>query len=689
MTARPLYARILRLRHLTPGGLLCFVYFEGALGLGVLLALAELVTWWGVLVLPASVAVMVKLNDLVAAVGSRSTRHPSRTSAGAAVRRSLAERRRTAAATTSPQHPSTAGLPAAETWSAAGLLAAETTSTAGLPAGDTSAAGRSSAGRLPAETSGPAFAGAIAGDRPAAGAESVSRPAATAGVAGDHDAGEVYGLALARGAADVRGAAGAHDLTGVQALVAAQALTGDGLPGVSGLAGVPGMTGARGMAGVRGDAAPSARTPDGVRARGGAVPRFAGQRADARPAAEQAAPTSRAARQGTVYGARHNQDEITGATAHPGPAATGGPEDGRGWTADPAAGACGPVRRRPVDYAAGGPRVGSSGADDLWSAVSVAGGPEAGGPGADDLWGAGSVAGGAEAGGPGADGSWGGGSAAGGRDVGRSWAADSVDGGVARFADPPAAGGDAGSGRPPRTGWQANPIRQSSRRGESAGQDEWGGAGEVDRYRGDPRRGRIRPGDADQRAELDWLGAGRPGNSGRHGEPDRQGHQVRQNEPDWQHESHRHHESHRQNGSHRQGDAARRGDGDEPANLGRRAGVPSGRRSNESYRLPAGGPVQSGGGGPRAGGSPAARGSADGGTHRFPDRFSPRPGEPGDRQAPAADRQPPPAAGHGRRSAGANGLTDGDLRTGQRSDRGRHADTPHQRARRSADRRYE
>ncbi|WP_328518415.1 hypothetical protein [Actinoplanes oblitus] len=63
---QPLYARVLCLRHLSPGGLLCFVFLEGAIALGVLLALAELVTWWGVLVLPIAVAVMVKFNDLVA-----------------------------------------------------------------------------------------------------------------------------------------------------------------------------------------------------------------------------------------------------------------------------------------------------------------------------------------------------------------------------------------------------------------------------------------------------------------------------------------------------------------------------------------------------------------------------------------------------------------------------------------------
>jgi hypothetical protein len=62
----PLYARVLRLRYLAPTGFLCFVFLEGAIALGILLALAELVSWWGVLVLPATVAMMVKLNDVIA-----------------------------------------------------------------------------------------------------------------------------------------------------------------------------------------------------------------------------------------------------------------------------------------------------------------------------------------------------------------------------------------------------------------------------------------------------------------------------------------------------------------------------------------------------------------------------------------------------------------------------------------------
>jgi hypothetical protein len=63
---RPLYARALQLRHVHPSGLLCFVFFEGMIALGVLLALAEVVSWWAAVVLPVAVALMVKINDLIA-----------------------------------------------------------------------------------------------------------------------------------------------------------------------------------------------------------------------------------------------------------------------------------------------------------------------------------------------------------------------------------------------------------------------------------------------------------------------------------------------------------------------------------------------------------------------------------------------------------------------------------------------
>ncbi|MER7169466.1 hypothetical protein ABT336_25830 [Micromonospora sp. NPDC000207] len=69
---RPLYARLLGLRFVNPGGVLCFLFFEGAVALAALLTLAELVDWWSVLILPAAVALMVKLNDMVAEAVVRS-----------------------------------------------------------------------------------------------------------------------------------------------------------------------------------------------------------------------------------------------------------------------------------------------------------------------------------------------------------------------------------------------------------------------------------------------------------------------------------------------------------------------------------------------------------------------------------------------------------------------------------------
>jgi hypothetical protein len=51
--------------------MVCFFFFEGAIALATLLALAELVTWWAVLILPAAIALMVKINDVIAGFGSR------------------------------------------------------------------------------------------------------------------------------------------------------------------------------------------------------------------------------------------------------------------------------------------------------------------------------------------------------------------------------------------------------------------------------------------------------------------------------------------------------------------------------------------------------------------------------------------------------------------------------------------
>lgn len=70
----PLYARALRLQHVYPNGLACLVFFEGSLVVGAVLALAELIPWWGILVLPVAVGAMVKLNDFVAGAVERSAK---------------------------------------------------------------------------------------------------------------------------------------------------------------------------------------------------------------------------------------------------------------------------------------------------------------------------------------------------------------------------------------------------------------------------------------------------------------------------------------------------------------------------------------------------------------------------------------------------------------------------------------
>jgi len=66
-----LYFRLLRVRYLRPGSLTAFLLFEGSIVLGALLALADIVNWWGVLAVPVAVAAMVKVHDGVAALVGR------------------------------------------------------------------------------------------------------------------------------------------------------------------------------------------------------------------------------------------------------------------------------------------------------------------------------------------------------------------------------------------------------------------------------------------------------------------------------------------------------------------------------------------------------------------------------------------------------------------------------------------
>jgi hypothetical protein len=71
-SVRPLYVRVLRLRHFQPSGMVCFILLEGSIAAALLLALAELVSWWGLIVIPVAVAVLVKANDVLAAALARS-----------------------------------------------------------------------------------------------------------------------------------------------------------------------------------------------------------------------------------------------------------------------------------------------------------------------------------------------------------------------------------------------------------------------------------------------------------------------------------------------------------------------------------------------------------------------------------------------------------------------------------------
>jgi len=64
-TRRSMYARLLRLRYVRLSALMSFLLFEGTIAVAVLLALAELVSWWAVAVLPVAVAATVKFNDVV------------------------------------------------------------------------------------------------------------------------------------------------------------------------------------------------------------------------------------------------------------------------------------------------------------------------------------------------------------------------------------------------------------------------------------------------------------------------------------------------------------------------------------------------------------------------------------------------------------------------------------------------
>ena len=63
---RPLFIRLLRLRHIAPNALQRALLGEGVIALAILLVLADLASAWTLLVLPLAVAVVVKANDALA-----------------------------------------------------------------------------------------------------------------------------------------------------------------------------------------------------------------------------------------------------------------------------------------------------------------------------------------------------------------------------------------------------------------------------------------------------------------------------------------------------------------------------------------------------------------------------------------------------------------------------------------------
>ncbi len=69
---RPLYPRLLRLQHVHPNAWQRAALGEGAVGAGVLLAMADLATAWSIVALPVAVAAIVKAHDALQGLLDRS-----------------------------------------------------------------------------------------------------------------------------------------------------------------------------------------------------------------------------------------------------------------------------------------------------------------------------------------------------------------------------------------------------------------------------------------------------------------------------------------------------------------------------------------------------------------------------------------------------------------------------------------
>lgn len=69
---KPLYPRLLRLRHVHPNAWQRAALGEGAIGAGVLLSMADLASAWSIVALPLAVAAIVKGHDLLQGLLDRS-----------------------------------------------------------------------------------------------------------------------------------------------------------------------------------------------------------------------------------------------------------------------------------------------------------------------------------------------------------------------------------------------------------------------------------------------------------------------------------------------------------------------------------------------------------------------------------------------------------------------------------------
>jgi hypothetical protein len=69
---KPLYPRLLRLKHIAPNAWQRAALGEGAIAVGVLLSMADVASAWSIVVLPVAVAVIVKAHDLLQGLLERS-----------------------------------------------------------------------------------------------------------------------------------------------------------------------------------------------------------------------------------------------------------------------------------------------------------------------------------------------------------------------------------------------------------------------------------------------------------------------------------------------------------------------------------------------------------------------------------------------------------------------------------------